>query len=136
MTIAIAIAAHPDDIELFMSGTLILLRAAGCEIHYMNVANGCCGTTKYDAETIARMRRAEASAAASSIGATFHESICDDIGIFYDRPTISRMASTIRQVAPDIVLTHAPADYMSSGGHGRFHAWNAEFRCGSAHAAN
>ena len=112
MTIAIAIAAHPDDIELFMSGTLILLRAAGCEIHYMNVANGCCGTTKYDAETISRMRRAEASAAASSIGATFHESICDDIGIFYDRPTISRMASTIRQVAPDIVLTHAPADYM------------------------
>lgn len=112
MTVAIAIAAHPDDIELFMSGTLIRLRAAGWDIHYMNVANGCCGTTEYDVETITRKRRAEAKAAASSIGATFHESICDDIGIFYDRPTIARLASTIRQVSPDIVLTHSPADYM------------------------
>lgn len=112
MTTAIAIAAHPDDIELFMSGTLILLRAAGCEIHYLNVANGCCGTTEYDAATIARIRRDEARAAAASIGATWHESICDDLAIFYDRPTLARLASTIRQVAPDIVLTHAPADYM------------------------
>ena len=112
MTTAIAIAAHPDDIELFMSGTLILLRDAGCEIHYMNVANGCCGTTQYDVETIARMRRAEAQDAAASIGAIFHESICDDMAIFYDRPTLARLASTIRQVVPDIVLTHAPSDYM------------------------
>jgi len=112
MTTAIAIAAHPDDIELFMSGTLILLRDAGCEIHYMNVANGGCGTTQYDVETIVRMRREEAQAAAASIGATYHESICDDMSIFYDRPTLARLASTMRQVAPDIVLTHAPADYM------------------------
>ncbi len=112
MTTAIAIAAHPDDIELFMSGTLILLKAAGCDIHYMNLANGCCGTSQYDAATIARMRRSEAESAAASIGATFHESICDDMAIFYDRATLARLASTIRQVKPDILLTHAPADYM------------------------
>ncbi len=112
MKTAIAIAAHPDDIELFMSGTLMLLRACGWDIHYMNVANGCCGTSEYDPETIARMRREEARAAAGSIGATFHESVCDDMAIFYDRSTLARIASTIRRVAPDIILTHAPADYM------------------------
>ena len=40
-----------------MSGTLILLKEAGFAIHYMNLANGCCGTTEYDAETITKIRR-------------------------------------------------------------------------------
>lgn len=112
MNTAFAIAAHPDDIEFFMSGTLMLLRDAGFEIHYLNLANGCCGTTEYDAATIARMRRDEARAAAASIGAVFHESICNDLEIFYDRPTLVKLASVVRQVAPRIVLTHSPADYM------------------------
>ncbi|MCA9165727.1 MAG: PIG-L family deacetylase [Planctomycetales bacterium] len=112
MKTAIAVAAHPDDIELFMSGTLMLLRDAGFEIHYMNLANGCCGTTQYDRETIARMRREEARQAAASIGAVFHESICDDLAIFYDQPTLARVASVMREVAPEIVLTHSPTDYM------------------------
>ncbi len=61
---AFAVAAHPDDIEFVMAGTLIRLGQAGYEIHYMNIANGCCGTAKHDAATIVRMRRAEAMAAA------------------------------------------------------------------------
>ena len=109
---AIAVAAHPDDIEFFMSGTLMHLAAADYEIHYMNVANGCCGTTQYDAETIAGMRQQEGMSAAASIGAVFHESVCNDLEIFYDKPTLSKVASVMREVAPEIVLTHAPSDYM------------------------
>ena len=109
---AIAIAAHPDDIEFFMAGTLMLLGRAGYEIHYMNIANGCCGTTEYDIETIIRMRRDEAQQAAASIGAIFHESICNDLEIFYEQATLAKVTSVIREVAPEIVLTHAPADYM------------------------
>jgi N-acetylglucosamine malate deacetylase 1 len=109
---AIAIAAHPDDIEFLMSGTLMLLRKAGYKIHYWNLANGCCGSSKYDAETIAKIRREEAAAAAKAIGAVFHESICNDLEIFYDRPTLAKVASVIRDVAPEIVLTHSPVDYM------------------------
>ena len=44
---AFAIAAHPDDTEFQMAGTLILLRDAGYQIHYMNIGNGCCGTVEY-----------------------------------------------------------------------------------------
>ena len=36
---AFAIACHPDDIEFGMAGTLIKLKEAGYEIHYMNIAN-------------------------------------------------------------------------------------------------
>jgi N-acetylglucosamine malate deacetylase 1 len=112
MPSAIAIAAHPDDIEFLMSGTLMLLRSHGYQIHYWNLANGCCGSSKYDAKTIARIRREEAYAAAKAIGATFHESICNDLEIFYDRKLLGKVASIIREVAPEIVLTHSPVDYM------------------------
>jgi LmbE family N-acetylglucosaminyl deacetylase len=109
---AIAIAAHPDDIEFFMAGTLMLIGRAGYEIHYMNIANGCCGTTEYDVETITRMRREEAEQAAASIGAIFHEPLCNDLEIFYEQATLAKVTSLIRDVAPEIVLTHSPADYM------------------------
>lgn len=112
MKSAIAIAAHPDDIEFLMSGTLMLLRANGYEIHYWNLANGCCGSTQHDAATTAGIRREEARRAAKAIGAVFHESICTDLEIFYDKPTLANVAAVIREVNPEIVLTHAPVDYM------------------------
>jgi LmbE family N-acetylglucosaminyl deacetylase len=112
MKTAIAIAAHPDDIEFLMGGTLMLLRRSGYETHYMNLANGCCGTTKYDRNTIASIRREEAMQACAALGATYHESICNDLEIFYDQPTLAKVASVVREVGPEIVLTHAPADYM------------------------
>jgi LmbE family N-acetylglucosaminyl deacetylase len=109
---AFAVAAHPDDIEFLMAGTLILLGDAGYELHYMNVSNGSLGTTQFDTATIVEMRRREAMEAAASIGATHHESICSDLDIFYDRPTLAKLSSVMRDVAPDIVLTHSPVDYM------------------------
>lgn len=109
---AFAIAAHPDDVEFFMSGTLMLLAGGGYEIHYLNIADGCCGSTRHSREEIARIRRAEAIDAAASIGAVFHESITADAEIFYDKPTLAKVASVVREVAPEIVLTHPPADYM------------------------
>lgn len=109
---AFAIGAHPDDIEFFMAGTLILLRDAGYAIHYMTLANGCCGSTQTDRETTARIRAEEARSAAADIGAVFHESLCNDLEIFYDLPTLRRLSSVIRDVAPEIILTHPPVDYM------------------------
>ena len=41
--VAFAIAAHPDDIEFYMAGTLLLLRERGWAIHYMTLSTGSCG---------------------------------------------------------------------------------------------
>ena len=112
MKTAIAIGAHPDDIEIFMAGTLVLLRRAGWETHYLNVANGCCGSVQYDANQTRRIRRAEARQAAQVLGAHFHESLCNDMEIFYDLRLLRRVAAVIREVKPEIVLTHSPVDYM------------------------
>ena len=53
--VVLAVAAHPDDVELMMSGTLSLLRRAGAEIHIWTLANGCCGTNRLPAREIARI---------------------------------------------------------------------------------
>jgi LmbE family N-acetylglucosaminyl deacetylase len=109
---ALAIVAHPDDIEFNMAGTMMLLHAAGYELHYMSIANGSCGSTRHDTATIVRLRRAEAQRAADFLGATYHESLTNDLEIFYDLPTLQRLGSVIRHVGPKILLVHSPQDYM------------------------
>lgn len=107
-----AIAAHPDDIEFMMSGTLFRLKELGCQIHYMTVANGCCGTDRLSKEEIAEVRRKESIAACDYLGATFHDSFVNDLEIFYEKKLISQICSVIRQVQPDIILTQYPHEYM------------------------
>lgn len=108
----LAIGAHPDDIEFMGAGTLLLLKEAGCETHYINVANGSCGTTEYDAKTTRRIRAEEGRRAAKVLGAVFHPSLVDDLEVFYDLKTLRRLAAVIREARPAIVLTHSPLDYM------------------------
>jgi LmbE family N-acetylglucosaminyl deacetylase len=112
MKTAIAIAAHPDDIEFMMAGTLLLLKQQGYEIHYLNLSSGNLGTTEYDGKTIKKMRLQEAKRAAEIFGAHFHFPFCNDLEIFYDEKTLRQVAAIIREVKPRIVLTHAPVDYM------------------------
>jgi LmbE family N-acetylglucosaminyl deacetylase len=107
-----AIAAHPDDIEFGMAGTMILLSKAGCKLHYMNIANGSCGTSVYDTETIVKMRFEEAKEAAQLIGAHFHPPLVPDLEIYYERSTLALLSSVVREVKPDILLIPSPKDYM------------------------
>jgi LmbE family N-acetylglucosaminyl deacetylase len=107
-----AVAAHPDDIEFGMGGTLVLLAQAGCELHYMTVANGSCGTAAYDTDAIVRIRVEESRAAAASLGAIYHPSLVPDVEIFYDKEQLAQMGAVMRDVAPDILLVQSPQDYM------------------------
>ena len=107
-----AIAAHPDDIEFMMAGTLILLRDAGWQIHYMNLSTGNLGSMILSPKETARVRRREARAATKLMGATWHPPICDDLQVFYDNPTLRRLGAIVREVDPSVILTHSPQDYM------------------------
>jgi N-acetylglucosamine malate deacetylase 1 len=109
---AFAIGAHPDDIEFMMAGTLILLRQTGYRIHYMNVADGCCGSAALTRAQTVRTRRAEARHAARLIGAVHHASLVPDIEVFYEMRTLARLAAVIREVRPEILLVPSPEDYM------------------------
>lgn len=112
MPSALAIAAHPDDIEFVMAGTLLQLKAAGWDIHYLNVSSGNMGSTVMSAAETARVRRKEAQAATKVLGAKWYAPICDDMLIFYTEKNIRRLTSVVRAVRPSVILTHALADYM------------------------
>lgn len=108
----LAIAAHPDDIEFVMAGTLLRLAALGWELHYFNLANGCCGSKSMGREQCASVRLAEAQASAAALGAAFYPPICNDLEVFYTPELHARVAAAVRQVQPAIILTHALIDYM------------------------
>jgi N-acetylglucosamine malate deacetylase 1 len=107
-----ALSCHPDDIEFMMAGTLLLLKEAGCTLHYMNLADGCCGSTVHDARETARIRRHEAMNAAGFLGAVFHESLLPDLQVFYRDEVIRQVTAVIREVQPDVLFLPSPEDYM------------------------
>jgi N-acetylglucosamine malate deacetylase 1 len=109
---AFAIGAHPDDIEFYMAGTLLLLKNAGFAIHYMTLASGSCGSLTIGAAKLRGIRRRESQNAANVLGAVYHSSLRDDLEILYDLRTLRKLAAIIREVQPSIILTHAPQDYM------------------------
>ena len=108
----LAVCAHPDDIEFMMAGTLVLLKEAGYAIHIMNVANGCCGSMTLSPEDTASVRLEEARAAAEILGATHHPPLVNDLEVMYTPELIRRALAVVREVNPDMVLTHPLADYM------------------------
>lgn len=109
---AIAIFAHPDDIEFVAAGTLLLLKQAGWEIHYLNLSSGSLGSTITGPDDTRRIRAQESRAAAKLLGAHYHPSFCDDLEIFYNSETLRELAAVIRKAEADMVLTHSPQDYM------------------------
>lgn len=110
--VALAVGAHPDDVEFTMAGTLALLADAGYECHIHTVANGNCGTATHSHEEIIRLRGAEAEAAAKVMGAIYHPGFVNDIEIFYEEALLRKVTGVVREVQPQIVLTHSPSDYM------------------------
>ncbi len=109
---ALAVVAHPDDIEFMMAGTLLLLKEAGCRLHLWNIANGSCGTEVYSKAEIIAIREKEAARAAELAEARYHPPLFDDLAVFYDAPSLARVAGVIREIQPDLIFTHSPSDYM------------------------
>ncbi len=108
----LALMAHPDDAEFLCAGTLIRLADAGFEIHIATCAPGDCGTTSQTPWAISARRTEEARQAASRIGGTYHCLDERDGFVVYDKPTLQKTYDLFRRVAPCLVFTHAPKDYM------------------------
>ena len=81
-------------------------------MHYLNVANGSCGTDRYPTAQIIRIRRDEAREAAALLGAAFHESFVNDLEVLYDQELVRKVAALVREVKPAIILTQSLEDYM------------------------
>jgi LmbE family N-acetylglucosaminyl deacetylase len=110
--VALALLAHPDDAEFLCGGTLMRLGALGWELHIATATRGDCGSMTHGSDEIAAIRTREAEAAAVMIGAAFHTLGELDARVCFDKPTVQKAIDLFRAVAPSLVFTHAPSDYM------------------------
>ncbi|MBQ2968593.1 MAG: PIG-L family deacetylase [Clostridia bacterium] len=110
----LAITCHPDDMELTCCGTLLKYKARGDEVFVCHVANGNMGHMVIMPDELRDIRRKEAQNAAALAG---FEIVTADIGDLTvnsaDMEQIRKIIKVIRDVKPDVILTHAPEDYCS-----------------------
>jgi LmbE family N-acetylglucosaminyl deacetylase len=111
--VILSILAHPDDAEFLCAGTQIrLAREHGWQVHIASMTPGDCGSAELPPAEIARIRRTEGARAAAVIGAHYHCMEERDLLVFYNERSLERVTRLLRQVRPQVVLTHSPADYM------------------------
>lgn len=110
----LAIAAHPDDIELGCAGTLIKHARAGQAVGILDLTESAL-STRGTVET----RYAEAAEAARIIGATVRENASMNDGFFRNDEEHQRHLITyIRRWQPDIVIANALEDRHPDHGRG------------------
>ena len=106
MVDVLAIAAHPDDIELTCAGTLVMLARRGRTFGILDLTRGEMGT-RGDAAT----REAEAKRAAEILGASFREALdFGDGGLVHSRENELLLMDVIRREKPRLVMTPYPDD--------------------------
>jgi LmbE family N-acetylglucosaminyl deacetylase len=109
---ALAIGAHPDDIEFQAGGTLAVWAAGGCVVDLLICTDGSKGTWDPGADlaSLVATRQAEARDAATALGATGEVVFLDWVdGEVQPSPAaVSAVAREIRRLQPDVVLTHDP----------------------------
>jgi len=109
---ALAIAAHPDDVEFGCGGTLAKWAAAGCEIHHVVCTDGSKGSWDPDQDTrdLVAQRQEEQRAASRALGGdgdvVFLGWIDGELESTLRQR--ERVAYWIRKLEPEVVLGHDP----------------------------
>ena len=111
---ALAIGAHPDDVEFGCGGLLAKWAADGCTIHHLVCTDGSKGTWDVGADTaaLARRRQTEQREAARRLGGD-HAGEVRFLGhvdgeLRSDLDVRSEVARAIRELRPAVVLGHDP----------------------------
>jgi bacillithiol biosynthesis deacetylase BshB1 len=99
----LAIAAHPDDIELICGGTLIRSQMMGRTTGILDLAAG-----ELASRGTPELRAKEAAQAAHVMGVSVRENLrLPDGGIQNTPETRARVAVVIRRLQPAVVITHS-----------------------------
>ena len=138
---ALCIQPHPDDNEIGMGGTVAVLAQAGCTVHYLTVTNGDQGNKNRTAspQETARVRRAEAIAAGTHLGAKEFHFLDHGDGTLDDVLGLSaQIARVIREVRPDAIFAPDPwlayeshLDHAVTGARGSQRLFDERARCHS-----
>jgi LmbE family N-acetylglucosaminyl deacetylase len=111
---ALAIGAHPDDVEFGCGGTLAKWAAHGCVVHHLVLTDGSKGTWNPEADTaaLAAQRQVEQREAARRLAGSyagqvvFLEQVDGELDSTLELR--GRVARVVRELRPQVVLGHDP----------------------------
>ncbi len=110
--VALAIGAHPDDIDFGCGGTLAKWAARGCDVHYLVCTDGSKGSWNpgQDRAELVALRQEEQRRASELIGGGGRVTFMGEVDgeLECNRVLTGRVAYEIRRVRPDVVLGHDP----------------------------
>lgn len=109
---ALAVGAHPDDVEFGCGATLAKWAAAGCQIHHLVCTDGSKGSwdPTEDVAALVGRRQDEQRAASQALGGEGRVTFLGwtDGELAAGREQVGRVAECIRRIRPDVVLGHDP----------------------------
>ncbi len=109
---ALAVGAHPDDVEFGCGATLAKWAAAGCEVHHLVCTDGSKGSWDPDEDTAALVerRQEEQRAASRALGGAGRVVFLGwtDGELASGLEQASGVAESIRRIRPEVVLGHDP----------------------------
>ncbi len=114
---ALAVMAHPDDVDFGAAGTIANLTDAGAEVVYCLVTDGQAGgfDRSIPRNEMATIRRREQTEAAAKVGVTdlrflghMDGSVVSDLELRHD------ISAVIRDVRPQVVITQSPLRNLDS----------------------
>jgi LmbE family N-acetylglucosaminyl deacetylase len=109
----LVIVAHPDDTEYICGGTVASMIARGDEVTYVVVTSGELGLPPDERDTCVRER--EQLDAASALGVKSVDFLRHPDGQVSNTISLrSHLVRAIRDVRPDLVITHSPVYNLAS----------------------
>ncbi|MGE5559491.1 MAG: PIG-L deacetylase family protein [Chloroflexota bacterium] len=107
---AIAVTAHPDDLELFLGGTLALLPTLGTELTIVDLTDGEKGTRR---PHLAPIRRREQEQAAAILGCSRLEFLhLPDLGLRGNPDVETALRSVWDDCRPEAAFAFDPTHYL------------------------
>lgn len=117
MSSLLVVGAHAADFVWRSGGAVALLTSRGWRATVVALSYGERGESgdlwKQQAQTVEnvkRIRHAECSAAAAAVGAEFFPFDLGDYPLEVPGPALERLAELMRDLAPEVVVTHTPTD--------------------------
>ncbi|MDA0563380.1 PIG-L family deacetylase [Streptomonospora sp. S1-112] len=103
---ALAIVAHPDDLEYGAASAIAQWTAQGREVAYVLATRGEAGIATLEPEKAAPLREREQRASAAVVGVSSVEFLDHPDGVLEYGPALRRdMAAAIRRHRPELVIT-------------------------------
>lgn len=117
---ALAIAAHPDDLEYGAAGAIAAWTREGKDVRYLLVTRGEAGIDTLPPEQAAPLREAEQRAGAAEVGVSVVEFLDHRDGVIEYGVGLRRdIAAAIRRHQPELIITGNYHDSWPGGG------WNS-----------